>query len=155
MIPPSSMTEVSVDSMDKEKEVESTEQPPSPASTNSQESKVLEELDVFFSFLFFLTLPLFWKEMCCFDFYLQLFARISSRVLWATSDCGACSDTPTSDFWILPVTWEAQGSELEKHLPFEMFVSAEFGLYFSPPYYSNDLGRVMGIRVGIDANRWF
>uniref|UniRef100_A0A493TMD9 SH3 and cysteine-rich domain-containing protein n=1 Tax=Anas platyrhynchos platyrhynchos TaxID=8840 RepID=A0A493TMD9_ANAPP len=40
MIPPSSMTEVSVDSMDKEKEVESTEQPPSPASTTSQESKL-------------------------------------------------------------------------------------------------------------------
>uniref|UniRef100_G1NH77 SH3 and cysteine-rich domain-containing protein n=2 Tax=Meleagris gallopavo TaxID=9103 RepID=G1NH77_MELGA len=39
MIPPSSMTEVSVDSVEKENEVESTEQPPSPASTTSQESK--------------------------------------------------------------------------------------------------------------------
>ncbi|NWW46223.1 STAC protein, partial [Pedionomus torquatus] len=40
MIPPSSMTEVSVDSVEKESEVESTEQPPSPASTTSQESKL-------------------------------------------------------------------------------------------------------------------
>ncbi|NXB20013.1 STAC protein, partial [Rhagologus leucostigma] len=40
MIPPSSTTEVSVDSMEKENEVESTEQPPSPASTTSQESKL-------------------------------------------------------------------------------------------------------------------
>ncbi|RMC05383.1 hypothetical protein DUI87_18573 [Hirundo rustica rustica] len=39
MIPPSSATEVSVDSVEKENEVESTEQPPSPASTTSQESK--------------------------------------------------------------------------------------------------------------------
>lgn len=62
MIPPSSMTEVSVDSMDKEKEVESTEQPPSPASTTSQESKVLEELDVFFSFLFFFNSSLVLKR---------------------------------------------------------------------------------------------
>uniref|UniRef100_A0A8C5U798 SH3 and cysteine rich domain n=1 Tax=Malurus cyaneus samueli TaxID=2593467 RepID=A0A8C5U798_9PASS len=40
MIPPSSTTEVSVDSVEKENEVESTEQPPSPASTTSQESKL-------------------------------------------------------------------------------------------------------------------
>ncbi|NXM55456.1 STAC protein, partial [Illadopsis cleaveri] len=40
MIPPSSTTEVSVDSVVKENEVESTEQPPSPASTTSQESKL-------------------------------------------------------------------------------------------------------------------
>ncbi|KAM9025373.1 SH3 and cysteine-rich domain-containing protein isoform 3-T3 [Ara ararauna] len=40
MIPPSSMTEVGVDSVEKENEVESTEQPPSPASTTSQESKL-------------------------------------------------------------------------------------------------------------------
>ncbi|NXC58559.1 STAC protein, partial [Aleadryas rufinucha] len=40
MIPPSSTTEVSVDSVEKENEVESTEQPPSPASTASQESKL-------------------------------------------------------------------------------------------------------------------
>lgn len=49
MIPPSSMTEVSVDSVEKENEVESTEQPPSPASTTSQESKVLRSLISFFS----------------------------------------------------------------------------------------------------------
>lgn len=46
MIPPSSTTEVSVDSVEKENEVESTEQPPSPASTTSQESKVLKEQDL-------------------------------------------------------------------------------------------------------------
>ncbi|NWV23222.1 STAC protein, partial [Origma solitaria] len=40
MIPPSSTTEVGVDSVEKENEVESTEQPPSPASTTSQESKL-------------------------------------------------------------------------------------------------------------------
>uniref|UniRef100_A0A8C3VJ55 SH3 and cysteine-rich domain-containing protein n=1 Tax=Catharus ustulatus TaxID=91951 RepID=A0A8C3VJ55_CATUS len=40
MIPPSSTTEVSVESVKKENEVESTEQPPSPASTTSQESKL-------------------------------------------------------------------------------------------------------------------
>ncbi|NWV79779.1 STAC protein, partial [Dasyornis broadbenti] len=40
MIPPSSTTEVSMDSVEKENEVESTEQPPSPASTTSQESKL-------------------------------------------------------------------------------------------------------------------
>ncbi|NXL12904.1 STAC protein, partial [Setophaga kirtlandii] len=40
MIPPSSTTEVSVDSVEKENEVENTEQPPSPASTTSQESKL-------------------------------------------------------------------------------------------------------------------
>ncbi|NXE32965.1 STAC protein, partial [Ptilorrhoa leucosticta] len=40
MIPPSSTTEVSGDSVEKENEVESTEQPPSPASTTSQESKL-------------------------------------------------------------------------------------------------------------------
>ncbi|XP_039923687.1 SH3 and cysteine-rich domain-containing protein [Hirundo rustica] len=40
MIPPSSATEVSLDSVEKENEVESTEQPPSPASTTSQESKL-------------------------------------------------------------------------------------------------------------------
>ncbi|XP_075562178.1 SH3 and cysteine-rich domain-containing protein isoform X2 [Pelecanus crispus] len=40
MIPPSSTAEVSVDSVEKENEVESTEQPPSPASTTSQESKL-------------------------------------------------------------------------------------------------------------------
>ncbi|NXI85070.1 STAC protein, partial [Rhipidura dahli] len=40
MIPPSSTTEVSVDSVEKDNEVESTEQPPSPASTTSQESKL-------------------------------------------------------------------------------------------------------------------
>ncbi|NWW68256.1 STAC protein, partial [Ifrita kowaldi] len=40
MIPPSSTTEVSVDSVEKENEVESAEQPPSPASTTSQESKL-------------------------------------------------------------------------------------------------------------------
>ncbi|NXT70219.1 STAC protein, partial [Chaetops frenatus] len=40
MIPPSSTSEVSVDSVEKENEVESTEQPPSPASTTSQESKL-------------------------------------------------------------------------------------------------------------------
>ncbi|NWT52239.1 STAC protein, partial [Erythrocercus mccallii] len=40
MIPPNSTTEVSVDSVEKENEVESTEQPPSPASTTSQESKL-------------------------------------------------------------------------------------------------------------------
>ncbi|NXL36939.1 STAC protein, partial [Glaucidium brasilianum] len=40
MIPPSSTTEVNVDSVEKENEVESTEQPPSPASTTSQESKL-------------------------------------------------------------------------------------------------------------------
>ncbi|XP_015475316.1 SH3 and cysteine-rich domain-containing protein [Parus major] len=40
MIPPSSTTEVSVDSVEKENEVDSTEQPPSPASTTSQESKL-------------------------------------------------------------------------------------------------------------------
>lgn len=52
MIPPSSTTEVSVDSVEKENEVESTEQPPSPASTTSQESKVLRERDLFFFPLF-------------------------------------------------------------------------------------------------------
>uniref|UniRef100_A0A8C6JWV5 SH3 and cysteine-rich domain-containing protein n=1 Tax=Melopsittacus undulatus TaxID=13146 RepID=A0A8C6JWV5_MELUD len=40
MIPPSSTIEVGVDSVEKENEVESTEQPPSPASTTSQESKL-------------------------------------------------------------------------------------------------------------------
>ncbi|NXH61982.1 STAC protein, partial [Rhabdornis inornatus] len=40
MIPPSRKTEVSVESGEKENEVESTEQPPSPASTTSQESKL-------------------------------------------------------------------------------------------------------------------
>ncbi|NXC92702.1 STAC protein, partial [Certhia brachydactyla] len=40
MIPPSSTTEVSLDSVEKENEVESTEQPSSPASTTSQESKL-------------------------------------------------------------------------------------------------------------------
>ncbi|NWH37386.1 STAC protein, partial [Chloropsis hardwickii] len=40
MIPPSSTTEVSMDSVEKENEVETTEQPPSPASTTSQESKL-------------------------------------------------------------------------------------------------------------------
>ncbi|KAJ7404949.1 hypothetical protein BTVI_70652 [Pitangus sulphuratus] len=44
MIPPSSMTEDSVDSGEKENEVESPEQPPSPASTTSQESKSCEYL---------------------------------------------------------------------------------------------------------------
>ncbi|NXB42960.1 STAC protein, partial [Leucopsar rothschildi] len=49
MIPPSSKTEVSVESVEKENEVESTEQPPSPASTTSQESK-LQKLKRSFSF---------------------------------------------------------------------------------------------------------
>uniref|UniRef100_A0A8C6YMQ0 SH3 and cysteine rich domain n=1 Tax=Nothoprocta perdicaria TaxID=30464 RepID=A0A8C6YMQ0_NOTPE len=40
MIPPSSAAEVGVDSVEKEPEAESTEQPPSPASTTSQESKL-------------------------------------------------------------------------------------------------------------------
>lgn len=104
MIPPSSTTEVSVDSVEKENEVESTEQPPSPASTTSQESKVHRERDIFFlpfSF-FFLTLSLLWKKMCCFGFYFEPCARISRRVLWGTSDCGACSDTPTSEFSLSP-----------------------------------------------------
>lgn len=49
MIPPSSTTEISVESVKKENEVETTEQPPSPASTTSQESKVLRERDFLFS----------------------------------------------------------------------------------------------------------
>ncbi|XP_067416946.1 SH3 and cysteine-rich domain-containing protein [Emydura macquarii macquarii] len=40
MIPPSNTTEVSVDNVEKENELESTDQPPSPASTTSQESKL-------------------------------------------------------------------------------------------------------------------
>lgn len=52
MIPPSSTTEVSVDGVEKENEVE---QPPSPASTTSQESKVgTQRLRSFFFFLLFL-----------------------------------------------------------------------------------------------------
>lgn len=48
MIPPSSTTEVSVDGVEKENEVE---QPPSPASTTSQESKVgTQRLRSFFFF---------------------------------------------------------------------------------------------------------
>lgn len=120
MIPPSSTTEVSVDSVEKN-EVESTEQPPSPASTTSQESKVLRERDGFFS----PPLSLFWKEMYCFDFYLEPCARISGRVLWATSVCSACSDTPASEFSLSP-----QESELGKYLPFEMFGFVDFCLCF-------------------------
>ncbi|CAM5092415.1 unnamed protein product [Eretmochelys imbricata] len=40
MIPPSNTTEVSVDNVEKENELENTDQPPSPASTTSQESKL-------------------------------------------------------------------------------------------------------------------
>uniref|UniRef100_A0A8C4W1X4 SH3 and cysteine-rich domain-containing protein n=1 Tax=Gopherus evgoodei TaxID=1825980 RepID=A0A8C4W1X4_9SAUR len=40
MIPPSNTSEVSVDNVEKENELENTDQPPSPASTTSQESKL-------------------------------------------------------------------------------------------------------------------
>lgn len=120
MIPPSSTTEISVESVKKENEVETTEQPPSPASTTSQESKVLRERDFLFS-----PLSLFWKEMYFFDFHLEPCARISGRVLWATSDCGACFDSPASEFSLSP-----QESELGKYLPSEMFRFVDFCLCF-------------------------
>lgn len=74
---------------------------------------------------FFSRLSLFWKEMYCFDFHLEPCARISGGVQWATSDCGACSDTPASEFCLSP-----QESELGKYLPSDMFGFVDFCLCF-------------------------
>lgn len=98
MIPPSSTTEVSVDGVEKENEVE---QPPSPASTTSQESKVgTQRLR---SFFFFFLLFLCFEKRCVALIF--IWSPVPGSVVECYElplDCGACSDTPTPEFSLSP-----------------------------------------------------
>lgn len=65
--------------------------------------------------------------MYCSDLCLKLRGRISSGVLWATSNCSVCSDIPTTEFSLSPGRLRVWTGE---HLPFEMVGFGEFGLCF-------------------------